>query len=127
MNKTREVNYMLGYEIYKDEFKSLDDFKNFLKDKYHNEGCPRSCSQCDAPMVDGYTNEGGDFYCCSDKCLYILTANDFNMSIAEVKAIHKKYCDFENDGDEELDDEEYELFCDVYYTEWYDSGHFDEV
>tara|TARA_S200002703_G_scaffold2283_2_gene3632 strand:+ start:601 stop:957 length:357 start_codon:yes stop_codon:yes gene_type:complete len=118
---------MLGYEVYKDEFKNIKEFKNFLKDKEHYQGCPRVCNECKEPMVDGYTCEGGDFHCCSDKCLHKMTSDEFNISIEEVKKAHKKYADSEDDYDIELTELENDMFCGVYYTEWYDSGHFWEI
>tara|TARA_R100000808_G_C2118027_1_gene130070 strand:- start:302 stop:658 length:357 start_codon:yes stop_codon:yes gene_type:complete len=115
---------MEGYEIYQDEFKTIKDFKLFLKDKIHYEGCPRACNECEEPMADGYTTEGGDFYCCSDKCLYKMMSTDWKLPINVVKKMHSLYVAFDNDDIDEINEETYDMFGEVYYTEWYDSGHF---
>jgi hypothetical protein len=56
-----------------------------------------------------------------------MTSDEFNISIEEVKKAHKKYADSEDDYDIELTELENEMFCGIYYTEWYDSGHFWEL
>ena len=124
------MSYLQGYRMYKDEFKSYSDFKLFLEDKIHFDGCPRSCDKCLEPMIDGYTCEGGDFHVCSDSCLYKMMSADWKIPLTKVKKMHDEivaYEDYYNHDVDEVDEETYEMFGEVYYTEWYDSGHFWEL